>query len=41
MYHSHGSLLDEIEDTACGDAICTVTKFILGVWLVLWFINSV
>jgi hypothetical protein len=41
MYHSHGALLDDYEDTAFHDSVCTVTKFILGVWLVLWFINSV
>jgi hypothetical protein len=41
MYHAHGSLIDEVEDTSCCDAMCVVTKFILIVWAVLWFINSV
>lgn len=40
MYHAHGILHDPIEDNAVCDAICTVTKYILGILVVIWILNS-
>lgn len=39
MYHSHGTLIDDIEDNAFADAVCIISKYILAILIAIWILQ--